>query len=164
MTDRQIKVGDVVDWYMVPNSALVLRGDAYFRRSVRGGHVMGVQGQLRSWETWNEMGGDADAWPWHEEHGEKAVIIALDVPADATADDLRTLAEVFEVREALFSMSSGSHATESALENHIRAAATGLTFGDLKAAFHSVANRLHRAGWRPNMTAEDAARLLAEAG
>jgi hypothetical protein len=43
-----------------------------------------------------------EAWPWGEEmpnpayFGDRVTIIALDVPADATADDLRALAESFE--------------------------------------------------------------------
>lgn len=93
MTDRQIKVGDAIDWHLVPNSALVLRDDAYFRRSPTGGHIVGVRGHIMSWESWDEMGGDAEAWPWHEEYGGPATIIALDVPADATAEQLRELAE-----------------------------------------------------------------------
>lgn len=52
---------------------------------------------------------------------------------------LRRLAEVFEVREAVAKRWGADLADE-------------------------LSERLHAAGWRPGMTAEDAARLLAQAG
>ena len=80
------------------------------------------------------------------------VVAWADVPAYASADDLRRLAEVFEVREAL---PLGEPALVVALGN-----ICGLTLDQIK---DIAAKRLHAAGWRPGMTAEDAASMLAEA-
>lgn len=119
MTDRQIKVGDVVEWRLAPMRALV-------RDSVK---FVWTMSDAEEWQTYEPLS--------------LVTIIALDVPADATADDLRVLAERFEVREAVMRDAS-LWANEFTLEDLEDAVVT-----------------LHRAGWKPGMTAEDAARLLA---
>jgi len=141
-----IKVGDVVAWAMVPMNALV--------RLTEGGMTVKRRIARRMWE-------------WHLNptiEKDEVTVLALDVPdKDLTRSDLRRLAEVFEVREALGTMRAADHVTERALEDAIKAAAAGPTMSDLFAAMTTVAERLHAAGWRPGMTAEDAARLLSEA-
>lgn len=95
--------------------------------------------------TWGTGGLLDEGARWDLLAGE-VTIIALNVPTDATADDLRTLAEVFEVREATRPWESRDWAA---------------LFGYLNPP-DTLFDRLHAAGWRPGMTAEDAARLLAE--
>ena len=168
MTDKQIKVGDVVAWEDVPIGAMV--------RVV--GDVDNVELPAAYAIRYNDAGGkwvyDPDeigkaiwstsqvTWRWHSAmdagvlppHGE-CTIIALDVPADATAEHLRTLAERFEVREAFQALAPTMalvHALDAARDD------------DGPWSWDKLAERLHRAGWRPGMTTEDAARLLAEAG
>lgn len=144
MTDKQIKVGDVVDWDKVPSGALVR--DTVGDFAVRHGGGRNTNG------SWVKVEGEAwiafhGAWRWWIHDGQDPVtIIALDVPADATAEHLRTLAEVSEVREAVMRDAS-LWANEFTLED-----------------LEDTVVTLHRAGWKPGMTAEDAARLVAEAG
>lgn len=88
------------------------------------------------------------AWTWGFgaplRGGDSVTIVALGITGEETAADLQRLAEVFEVREALM--------REDEDYAHLPLTAT------------LAAERLHAAGWRPGMTAEDAARLLAGAG
>ena len=166
------KIGDVVPWSNVPNGALVqVQFSAGLRRfptqiAVNGDYIMcvGGHGQVVGSDDgdgplWTARDLD-DAWTWRTGDGE-ATIVALGLTGQESADDLRRLAEVFEVREALGTMRAADHATERALEDAIKGAAAGPTMSDLFAAMTTVAERLHAAGWRPGMTAEDAARLLA---
>lgn len=163
MTDKQIKVGDVCGWIDVPDRGLARTkdGSVAYRNRGRGVFVAQPGEQWLGAQPWADEG----KWRWCTMSLEETVtIIALDVPADATAEHLRALAERFEVREALYTMTRGDHAAESTLERFIKSAAAGPTFGDLLQAFDAAAKRLHAAGWRPGMTAKDAARLLAGAG
>jgi hypothetical protein len=68
-------------------------------------------------------------------------IVALGLTGEESAADLQRLAEVFEVREYL--IRSGDDAVWCGQELDVFAAC------------------LHAAGWRPGMSAEDAARRLA---
>lgn len=149
-----IKVGDVVAWDKVPSGALVrVSTDAATSHALRIGDQGEWVGFRFSRETSGEWRPFCRTWPWSEgaETG-SVTIIALDVPADATAEQLRTLAEVFEVREALHAM----HPLDALV-------ATG-GFGPdaVVYTFDEAAPLLHHAGWRPSMSAEDAARMLAE--
>lgn len=133
MTDKQIKVGDVVEWRLAPMHALV-------RDSVK---FVWTMSDAEEWQTYEPLS--------------LVTIIALDVPTDATADDLRVLADRFEVRHFL-TYGDARHEVEHAAWPFL---------GDFDGRTHSeikdrVADMLHRAGWRPGMTAEDAARMLAE--
>lgn len=164
MTDKQIKVGDVVAWEDVPIGAMV--------RVV--GDVDNVELPAAYAIRYNDAGGkwvyDPDeigkaiwstsqvTWRWHSAmdagvlppHGE-CTIIALDVPADATAEHLRESAEVFEIREVVTRMPACVHIMASSID------VEGPDF-----SWEWATRRLHRAGWRPGMTAEDAARLLSK--
>lgn len=83
-----------------------------------------------------------------------ATIIALGLTDQETADDLRRLAEVFEVREAV--------SREFAVWRVVQQEAGGDDVFSAKGEdMDRCVDRLHAAGWRPGMTAEDAARMLA---
>lgn len=85
-----VKVGDVVAWDKVPSGALVLFGIEYAARLEHDGFWCVENGEWLGPEC------EPRWWSWASEHtGVKVTIIALDVPANATADDLRMLAEVF---------------------------------------------------------------------
>lgn len=142
MTDKQIKVGDVVNRGRdVPPGALVKSsGGRFIWRRGDEGQIVKVPGD----EPW----GVDDVWWWQwYATSDMVTIIAIDVPAGATAEHLRTLAEVYEVREAWRELTS-THDDEE----------------DGDDALQAAAEHLHAAGWRPGMTAKDAARLLAGAG
>lgn len=151
MTEKTYQVGDVVAWDKVPSGALVRATPAgcYFMRRGSKGHLIAFADQSM-WESWAEMGDDEAPW-WFDcglSNGAEAVtIIALDVPADATAEDLRTLAEVFEVRKAIEAQRDDSWCWSETVRRD---------------SLDWLVDRLHRAGWRPGMTAEDAARMLAK--
>ncbi len=143
MTNKQIKVGDAVSWVDVPDGALVRRareeGGVFFYQR-RGDRGWCVGGRTTEGDGYFEQMDD-DGWPrpWaHNDRG-RVTIVALGLSGRESADDLRRLAEVFEIR-ALW---------EDACDQTDEQALT------------LTAERLHAAGWRPGMTAEDAARLLA---
>ena len=166
MTDKQIKVGDVVAWEDVPSGALARRGPAEVQSQKRLAPI------YTGWFTKTRpirfsvdlvVWGNAAACDCDPCASDLVTIIALDVPDDATADDLRTLVERFEVRCEL---------PLAELHAWGRDREYAVFFGTRRIAGHwdgehartLAAERLHAAGWRPGMTAEDAARLLAEAG
>lgn len=167
MTEQTIKVGDVVAWDAVPSGALVLcsttsGGRAYLL--VSPAHVCAVKYSNAPWLAplrallMTNHGGLRQAWDLMLAD-QRVTIVALDVPADATAEDLRGLAEVFEVREALLKFNLSTLAGVLGLE------LTVYLVGNLLAVFRNIdaaAELLYRAGWRPGMTAEDAARLLGD--
>lgn len=102
MTEKTYQVGDVTPWREVRPSSLVRQGAGDYALRVGDQHhwVRLVNTIKMDWARVGACGGwltddgvDVDEGP--------VTIIALDVPADATADDLRALAEVFEVRAAL---------------------------------------------------------------
>jgi hypothetical protein len=182
MTERTYKVGDLVAWPLVPDGALVRddrgRRRLYVRHAGHGDTVHDsrwLQRSGRAWRSWSR------AWPWNISPADSVTIVALDVPADASAVDLQQLAEVFEVREALTSapcMECGAACVcwgicEGRLE----------TFGPMcdehcghggedgwctmsgpkyDERMDELARRLRLLGWRKGQTREDAARLLAE--
>ena len=103
MTDKAVKVGDVVAWDDVPEKALVrspaqgylARLSYHYRRDVSGWYVGGgVVGQI----YWIHIPPLGNLWPrWHEWSAKPgATIIALGLTGNETADDLRALAEAFE--------------------------------------------------------------------
>lgn len=148
MTGKQSKIGDIVAWADVPSGAMVRwrwdgHGDEFYWKRHR--FVASRVGTHDG--RWRGPGDDNGSFAPHE----PVTIIALDVPADATADQLRELVEVFEVREAI--AAGVAHTTPGMQHVCIR-------YFDDDAT--RMAGRLHAAGWRPGMTAEDAARLLAE--
>lgn len=149
-----IKVGDVVAWGKVPDGALVRTCDGgYFLRVGGCGECVG---RLPLLDRPNQH---AQRWLWPSDRrkrdGEPLTIVALDLTGDETAADLQRLAEVFEVREALFV--AESRGWLCVVIGAGTAAPMILAEGD---DLGTVAERLHAAGWRPGMTAEDAARLL----
>lgn len=140
--ERAVKVGDVVAWADVPDGALV--------RTRRGDHAS----RNGDCGTWNNVGASwwptvGSGWQWalNGGHTTPVTIVALGLTGRESADDLRRLAEVFDVREAMLITLPWSTRLEPS-----RLSADPC--GDL-------AERLHAAGWRPGMTAEDAARRLA---
>lgn len=149
MTEKTCKVGDVVAWADVPYGAMVrVVVDDGLRLAVRGGWSGGWVFQANEWVAY------APTWAWRDRAwmADKATIVALNVPTDTTADDLRRLAEVFEVREALarWAFDDMRELDDAFTRNGVR----------IRPAITLLANILHAAGWRPGMTAEDAARLL----
>lgn len=172
MAGQQVKVGDEVAWDKVPSGSVVRwRWDGHGNEFhwKRHNFVASLVGTHTG--EWRSPGGDDGSFA----PGELVTIIALDVPADATTDDLRALAERFEVREALsqaLKTSSDEYATcadEVFDMVGIVLLLSGLTVGALAERLQGgnttvpdgVAERLHATGWRPGMTAEDAERLLA---
>lgn len=143
----------MVAWEDVPDGALVRRareeGGVFFYQR-RGDRGWCVGGRTTEGDGYFEQMDD-DGWPrpWaHNDRG-RVTIVALGLAGQETADDLRRLAEVFEVREALRVLDT----PWSLLYNHRTGEAHDLG---------TLAEQLHAAGWRPGMTADDAARLLAE--
>lgn len=116
MAEMTIKVGDVVAWADVPDGTLARYGDGcYFLR-------------LGNLDT-DRLVRD---WTWSTQDWDRVTIIAMGLTGHETAEDLRRLAEVFEVREALTAVGGPAE----------------------------LAERIHAAGWRPGDTAERAALLL----
>lgn len=80
--------------------------------------------------------------------------VAPGLPGEGSADELRRLAEVFEVRDALTAMPLMVRwCVLHYLPEHK---------DDANGSLYKLAERLHAAGWRPDMSAEDAARMLAQ--
>lgn len=158
MTDKQGKVGDVCGWLDVPDRGLARTkdGSVAYRNRGRGVFVAQPGEPWLGAKPWADEG----KWRWGNMSLEETVtIIALDVPADATAEHLRELAEVFEVREAWERLMLSLSAKETEGNDAVTA-----WFADNTRNARVFIASLHRADWRPGMTAEDAARLLAEAG
>lgn len=153
MNKEAAKIGDVVAWADVPDGALVRteRQRWLIRRHDGEGSYVGE---------------DGPSWPWGP-YKERVTIVALGLSGQESADDLRRLAEMFEVREALDAMlvcpycnneeatvgecEDGSISQPWCMECDTEMGSPG---------YVDEAERLHAAGWRPGMTAEDAGRLL----
>ena len=152
MSEKTIQVGDVVAWADVPDGAMVRELAPSKRVWVRHSRTRGTR-RADPWGRWREE--IALSWillaPINlaRTGSEPVTIVALGLTGQESADDLRRLAEVFEVREALLALWDGKQPTW-----------TGFI---LPSNVEVIAESLHAAGWRPGMTAEDAARLLAEA-
>jgi hypothetical protein len=82
----EIKIGDVVPWSDVPDGALV--------RTTRMGWLVTRQGDEGMYV---EASYDGLPWPWGH-YRETATIVALGLTGQESADELRRLAEAFEVR------------------------------------------------------------------
>lgn len=134
-----VKVGDVVAWENVPDGALT-RTPVIIQRHKDIGRM--------------PFAGIVWVSPWRYPVAKMCTIIALGLTGRETAADLQRLAEVYEVREALSVMSMD--AIRPILDETFAVARAD---GDWRSF---VAALLHAAGWRPGMTAEDAAHLLAE--
>ena len=146
---NDIKVGDVVAWADVPDGAMVRCEDGSYE--LRRGTTCRSFGFYRGPGVWSL----SSSWRWLPTHAEERLtIIALGLTGQESANDLRRLAEVFEVREALRADDQLSLLME----------ADGVVRIDHIEDEQTQAERLHAAGWRPGMTAEDAARLLEQAG
>jgi hypothetical protein len=156
---RECEVGDVVTWPDVPDEALVFydgkSGDynpGYALRSCGGGQWLN---ETHSPDVWDIRASEV-GWTWASDRDWPVTIVAINIPADATADDLRRLAEVFEVREAL----------EAHADIRIAVWERWLTVGAPPIGddpLLTAAGSLHAAGFDPRKhTAEDAARLLSE--
>ncbi len=163
MTEKTVRVGDVVAWADVPDGALVRDADGFcaVRKYDRGAWVFG---QNREWTAWIAASSTplVRGWPWAGDVPDgcaRVTIVALGLTGHESADDLRRMAEVFEVREALLQ----AHGTDAELWHSAAWGSARQGVGvTLAAVAQDAAERLHAAGWRPGMTAEDAARLLAE--
>lgn len=133
-----IKVGNVIPWALVPDGAMVRwwfngRGlEYYYRRHAHVASLVGAPGM-----EWRAPGRDDGAFA----PSEPVTIVALGLTGRESAGEVRRLAEVFEVREHL-----------------MRVGDDAIWYGQ---DIDDFAPLLHAAGWRPGMTAEDAARLLA---
>lgn len=138
--NEQIRVGDVVAWADVPDGALVR---FYGGKRLRPGHALRIKNRgtwVEEDKTWYPFRG---VWEWAFGGEGVATIVALNRTGQESADDLQRLAEVFEVREYLINTGDDS-----------------IWYGQ---EIDELAPRLHAAGWRAGMPAEDAARMLAEA-
>lgn len=106
---------------------------------------------------------DEGKWRWGTlSLEEKVTIIALGVPADATAADLQRLADVFEIDRLLT-----SHRLPARVKLNGETLIIDRWLYDLAVQAGGddgwtriIAEHLHRVGWEPGMTAEDARRLL----
>jgi len=148
---EDVKVGDMVAWANVPDGAMVQHrdgdGDTYTEVRANGrGWCVNVTDDPDDWD-YPAMGGLAAP--------DRVTVVAMGLTGQESAADLQRLAEVFEVREAWLAMPPFEIA---------RIASLVVAYADAGAvgAFDDFYRRLHAAGWRPGMTAEDAARMLAE--
>jgi hypothetical protein len=163
MTEKTVKIGEVVVWAAVPNGALVRDQKGDFALKLRGwGHFVATPSDIEGggWESWEEMGAHHDAWGWDDfSENVSATIVALDLTGEENAAALQRLAEVFDVREALcrFEDHDDPGGALLAALRHLRGD------GPVTDAVQRAAERLHALGWRKGQTAEDAARLLREA-
>lgn len=156
------RVGDVVAWADVPDGALVRWRDVYLCFQAR--RVFQVYYPGVSWLAPEGEGNGRDRWAHMVEA--RATIIALGLTGQESADDLRRLAEVFEVRECLYLADHPFQDLESRKLpkcSRLRVGNVGYFIADSD-DLTWTAERLHAAGWRPGMTAEDAVGLLAQAG
>jgi len=97
MTDKAVKVGDVVAWDEVPDGALILEKDGFYSQRMNGrGRVAALKGY--EWRAWgDDYEWRPDSWKWpHRDYECYVEIIALNLTGNETADDLRALAEAFE--------------------------------------------------------------------
>lgn len=88
MTDKAVKVGDVVAWDDVPSGAMVKVHEWFARRD------LGMGRWVNSPYTNVFMVGKS-SWPWGG-GADAPTIIALNLTGNETADELRALAEAFE--------------------------------------------------------------------
>ena len=146
---NEVKIGDVVQWSQVPSGAMVREEDgdecgAFTLRIGEEGYVVRqIRGRPRSWQAFDFY----ETWEWDApEDVERATIVAIGLTGYETAADLQRLAEIFEVSEQLLDPGIAGFTKTSTDEREY------------------WARRLYDAGFRRGMTAEDAARLLAEAG
>lgn len=153
-----VKVGDKADWANAPNGSMVRAkvGKRTFHvlRMDDVGHYAHVDHREDSaWESWEENGGSEAGFYWLDDlkYRPAVVVVAMGLTGRETAAELQRLAEVYEVREAL--AAGIPHVTPGMRHGVTR-------YFDDEAT--EKAKRLYAAGWRPGMTAEDAARLLAE--
>lgn len=188
-TDRAVKVGDVVAWADVPDGVLVRSESVrdYAARVDGFCHWMSDAGG-REWRDfgvgtpWDENAEDDNGVPIRDEDDTRFTIVALGLTGQESADDLRRLAEVFEVREALRAAKCSEcdaacecwGICEGAVETLAPMCGEHCGHGGEEGwctmsgpkydeHMHALAERLHAAGWRSGMTVEDAARRLAEA-
>ena len=151
------RVGDVAAWAAVPDGALAREvGSDKVRLHLH--HADGTGEMVAAGGSFARLPPGVRRFPWSLfDMGQTVTIVALHLTGQETADDLRRMAEVFEVREAVMG--------EPALRRIVWTQA-----GEDEAvdpicasddAVSAVLERLHAAGWRPSMTAEDAARMLA---
>ena len=97
MTDKTVKVGDVVAWDEVPSGAMVACCFGHKKWRYHYAMRIGVNGDwvgMRDrWESW------VDRWTWKGVPGglsERPVIVGSGLTGNETADELRALAEAFE--------------------------------------------------------------------
>jgi hypothetical protein len=153
------KVGDVVAWADVPDGALVRDQQGWYAMRLRDrGVYVGTPGNEEPWLSANPWPDEGRWWWGHSDPHQRVPVVALGLTGQESADDLRQLAEVFEVREAL-RVEPGLPGFQRVYLGDVMvggfSGGDGLTFW---------ARRLHAAGCRPGMSPEDAARTLAEAG
>lgn len=164
MTEKAPKVGDVVAWADAPDGAMVRDRDGAYHLRRDGGGTCVRSSRSQQWHSWDEKVPPRErGWDWircEALDGERAVIVALGLTSQETAADLQRMAEVFEVREALDHL-FGLTISPSQVE---RQAAVRALYQHSTRGLHGLAERLHALGWRKGQTAEDAARLLREAG
>ena len=91
MTDKAVKVGDVVAWANVPSMAMVSDYGDYVVRKGSGGIT--VYSRSRTDNGWSV---ERPIWAWPFFAKRTVSIIALNLTGNETADELRALAEAFE--------------------------------------------------------------------
>jgi hypothetical protein len=98
-----IRIGDLVAWADVPDGALVRSESSFvwwYLRRGEVGKVAGIQerGKSAAFWAWNDICGLACPWGGWSPDDHVVTIVAIDVPADASAVDLQRLAEMFVVQ------------------------------------------------------------------
>lgn len=159
MPEKTCRIGDVVAWGDVPDGALVRdsSGD-YIVRSVRHTECVCSERLDRGWGYWDlSLPGVVRL---HKDNSRPFTIIATGLTGKETATDLQRHAEVFEVREAWGRIIDA--VSWEQMEAWRSNFAVCLYFTDESRDARRFIERLHAAGWKPGMSAEDAARLLAE--
>lgn len=135
MTYKQIEVGDVVAWAEIPPWSMWRHKCGTYETR----HEIAVYALDRYWRRSAPTGYEALA------DEPPVTIVAIGLTGQESADDLRRLAEAFEV------LTSPLVAAVGMLIERGQAQTRG-----------TVGDALHAAGSRSGMTAEDAARLLSE--
>lgn len=162
MSKKTYEIGDTIEWSDVPIGALVRRnrddgGLSYYLRCGVRGWCVGYSHPtaIAHWEPFQ------NGWVWNYglDPDCEVTIIAMDLTGSESADDLRRLAEVFEVRKTL---NVRPMMMIGRLGVYVQVQRVwwqdGVTADELRSL---IAERLHAAGWRPGDSAERAAELLA---
>lgn len=160
-----VQVGGAVAWGEVEDGMMVRDAVGWHAVRLRGrGIFVGEPGEpWLSANPWSDEG----RWRWTSVEKDPVTVVALGITGEESADDLRRLAEVFEVREAWGKLMDEAMAHKgppeewAAKDAALKAnPAVVAYFSDESRDARRFFERLHAAGWRPGMTAEEAVARL----